>query len=263
MTDDNGILAALPTSGAAADDNSFDDTDLAALINADGTVNLDPEGIAATSGGFWVASEGSGTVGDAERPVESLNLIVKTDTQGVITDVVTLPASLNNVQLRFGFEGVAEYSGKLYVAFQRAWNGETNPRIGIYDLTSETWSFVFYPLEAVASQNGGWVGLSDLTSLGDGSFLVLERDNQFGPDAVIKRLYRVTLAGATDGSTLTKTLVRDLVPDLTASGGLVPEKVEGVAVTANGDIWVNNDNDGVDDNSGENQLINIGNIADF
>lgn len=264
ITDGNGVLAGLPTSGAVADDDSFDDTDRAALVNGDGTVNLDPEGIAAAnSGGFWIATEGSGTVGDVEEPVESLNMVIKTDAQGVITDVVTLPASLNNVQRRFGFEGIAEYNGKLYVAFQRAWNGEANPRIGIYDLTAESWTFPFYPLDAVESQNGGWVGLSDLTSLGDGTFLVLERDNQFGPDAAIKRVYRVNLASATDGSTVTKTLVRDLVPDLTATGGLVPEKVEGLAVTANGDIWINNDNDGVDDNSGENQLLNIGNTADL
>lgn len=264
ITDGNGVLGGLPTSGAVADDDSFDDNDRAALVNGDGTVNLDPEGIAAaTNGGFWIATEGSGTVGDVEEPVESLNMVIKTDAQGVITDVVTLPASLNNVQRRFGFEGIAEYNGKLYVAFQRAWNGEANPRIGIYDLTTETWTFPFYPLDAVESQNGGWVGLSDLTSLGDGTFLVLERDNQFGPDAAIKRVYRVNLASATDGSTVTKTLVRDLVPDLTATGGLVPEKVEGLAVTANGDIWINNDNDGVDDNSGENQLLNIGNTADL
>lgn len=264
ITDGNGILAALPTAGAAADDSAFDDTDLSALINSDNTVNLDPEGIAATiDGGFWIASEGSGTVGDPDRPVKSLNMVLKTDAQGVITDVVTLPASFNNVQLRFGFEGIAEYNGKLYVAVQRAWNGEANPRIGVYDLATESWSFLYYPLDAVESQNGGWVGLSDLTSLGDGNFLVLERDNQMGPDAAIKRIYQVTLAHAAANSTVTKTLMRDLIPDLKATGGLVPEKMEGLAVTVNGDLWVNNDNDGVDDNSGENQLLRLGNIADF
>lgn len=264
ITDSNGVLAALPTSGPTADDSAFDDTDLAALINDDDTVNLDPEGIAASpSGGFWIASEGNGTVGDGDRPVESLNMVVKTDAQGAITDVVTLPDSLNNVQLRFGFEGVAEYNGKLYVAFQRAWNSEANPRIGIYDLTAESWSFVFYPLDTVESRNGGWVGLSDLTSLSDGSFLVLERDNQFGPDAAIKRIYQIDLANAAADSTLSKTLKRDLIPDLTATGGMVPEKVEGLAVTANGDVWVNNDNEGVDDNSGENQLLRIGNTTDL
>lgn len=42
------------------------------IINADKTVNIDPEGIAvAAEGGFWLVSEGSGTVGDEARPFVS------------------------------------------------------------------------------------------------------------------------------------------------------------------------------------------------
>ncbi|TQV68159.1 esterase-like activity of phytase family protein [Exilibacterium tricleocarpae] len=270
ITDANDVLAGIAAADlddptVAADDAAridvFDEADLDALINADGTVNLDPEGIAvASDGGFWIASEGAGTVGDAGRPVNSLNFIIKTDRTGVIEEVVTLPDALNQVQLRFGFEGIAEYNGSAYVAFQRAWNGEANPRIGIYDVTAETWRFLFYPLEPAASQNGGWVGLSDLTSLGDGQFLVIERDNQGGPDAAIKRLYRFDVTDLADGSTVSKTLVDDLMDDLTAAGGLVAEKIEGSAVLANGDVLIVNDNDGVDDNSGETQLINLGDI---
>ena len=180
---------------------------------------------------------------------------------------MTLPDALNAVQLRFGFEGIAEYNGSGYVAFQRVWpdaDGGTDPgaRIGAYDLTAGTWRFFFYPLDPPESQNGGWVGLSDLTSLGDGRFLVVERDNQGGPDAAVKRLYTFDVNGATDGDTLTKTLVRDLIVegDLTATGGLIAEKIEGSAVTADGDVYIINDNDGVDDNSGETNLINLGDI---
>ena len=262
ISDANDVFAAVATDDVGDDNEVFSSADLAAMINADKTVNIDPEGIAvASAGGFWVASEGSGTVSDAvNRPVNSLNFIFKTDASGVIEAVVLLPAALNAVQLRFGFEGIAEYNGAGYVAFQRAWDGEANPRIGIYDLTAGTWSFLFYPLEAPASQNGGWVGLSDLTSLGNGEFLVVERDNQGGPDAAIKRLYTFDVTGLMDGDTVTKTLVRDLVPDLTATGGLIAEKVEGSAVTADGNVYIINDNDGVDDNSGETNLINLGNI---
>ncbi len=64
----------------------------------------------------------------------------------------------------------------------------------------------------------------------------------------------------TDGDTITKTLVRDLLDDLKNTGGLVPEKIEGSAIMANGDVYIINDNDGVDDNSGETQLINLGKI---
>ncbi len=40
-------------------------------------------------------------------------------------------------------------------------------------------------------------------------------------------------------------------------GGFIPEKVEGLTVLSNGDILVVNDNDGVDDNSGETRLMTI------
>ena len=266
LSDANDVLAGVATSGTSEDPDSFDDLDLAAMVNDDKTVNIDGEGIAkASDGGFWVASEGAGTLTDtANRPLEKLNFLFKLDAFGVIEDVITLPDSVNDLQIRFGFEGVAEYNGKAYIAFQRAWEGETDVRIGIYDVLAETWAFVSYELDMPESQNGGWVGLSDITSLGAGEFLILERDNQGGPDAAIKRLYRVDIDGDAD-STITsgeKTLVRDLMGDLAAPGGLMPEKIEGLAVMANDDVYIINDNDGVDDNSGETQLINLGNILD-
>ena len=263
ITDPNGKIAALAgTLPDAASADAFDDADLKAMVNADGSVNLDPEGISvASSGGFWVASEGSGTVGDAAYPVKTANLIFKLGVSGVIEDIIALPAEVNAKQMRFGFEGVAEADGKLVVAFQRAWKGETSPRIGVYDLVAKTWQFMFYPLDAVSSPNGGWVGLSDVTALGSGKFMLVERDNQGGPDARIKRLYRIDLTGAADGATLTKTLMRDLINDLKVPGGQVPEKIEGAARLANGNVLIVNDNDGVDNNSGEVQLLNLGKLA--
>ncbi|MEO1245360.1 MAG: esterase-like activity of phytase family protein [Pseudomonadota bacterium] len=271
ILDSGGVFAAVPAAALAdtavpEDDPTrvdvFDEVDLDLLINADNTVNIDPEGIAAaTAGGFWIASEGAGGVGD--RPVNSQNFIFKTDAAGVIEAVVTLPDALNAQQRRFGFEGIAEYNGAAYVTFQREWPlaGDTDSaRIGVYDLTAASWIFLNYPLDAVESQDGGWVGLSDITSLGNGEFLVVERDNKAGPDAAIKRLYRFDATGLADGDPIVKTLVRDLVPDLTATGGLVVDKVEGSAVTQSGDVWIVNDNDGVDDSSGETRLINLGPI---
>lgn len=267
IMDSNDVLASLPAADLAEDDitraDVFDRHDRAALINANKTVNLDPEGIAvASDGGFWLVSEGAGTVGDEARPVASLNMLIKTSVLGVIEKVITLPAAVNALQLRFGFEGVTEADGKVYVAFQRAWGDETEARIGIYDTAMESWSFVFYPLDTPASQAGGWVGLSDITALGEGKFLVLERDNQSGFDAAIKRLYQVDLTSVTAGATVTKTLVRDLMADLKMPKGMVPEKIEGLAVTSEGDVYIVNDNDGVDDNSGETQLMNLGELLD-
>ncbi len=272
INDSNNVFAGLSVAALAdasvADDDAtradvFDEADLALMINSDKTINVDPEGISvASDGGFWVASEGAGTVGDANRPVNSQNLIFKTDPYGVIEQVVTLPAAVNDKQVRFGFEGVAEYNGSLYVAFQRVWQGDSNVRIGIYNIAGGTWSFLYYPLDAVESQNGGWVGLSDITSLGNGEFMVIERDNQGGPDAAIKRLYTFDVTGLAADSVVTKTLLRDVMDDLKATGGLVTEKVEGSAYTNNGDVWIINDNDGVDDNSGETRLLNLGKLID-
>lgn len=201
LFDRDDVLASLPVVtlvDPTVDDDDptridvFDEADLAALRSEDGSVNLDLEGITvAAEGGFWVVSEGAGTAGDANHPINSRNLLLKVDTAGVIERAVMLPSSVNEQQLRFGFEGVAEYDGRVYVAFQRAWLGEPNPRIGIYDPADDSWSFVVYPLDPVSSPNGGWVGLSEITSRGDGTFIVLERDDQGGPDAAIKRLYAV------------------------------------------------------------------------
>jgi len=248
ITDGNGVLAALPAGVLPA-----------SAINADQTVNIDPEGVAKLAdGSFWIASEGAGSAIDG--PVDSMNVLVKTDANGLVTQAVTLPDAVNAIQRNNGFEGVAEYQGKLYVAFQRAWQGEANVRVGIYDIANATWSFLFYPLDAPESQNGGWVGLSEITSIGNGEFLVIERDNQGGPDAAIKRLYKFDTSGLANGAIVTKTLVRDVLPDMKATGGLVTEKIEGTALLSNGDLLMVNDNDGVDDSNGETQLINLGDI---
>ena len=267
LMDSNDVLASMPAADLAEDDIAragvFDKHDLMAMINSDKSVNLDPEGIAvASDGGFWLASEGAGTVGDDTRPIESLNLLLKVATTGVIEKAITLPEAVNAMQVRFGFEGVTEADGKVYVAFQRAWGDETEVRIGIYDIAMESWEFVFYPLDAKESQAGGWVGLSDITAIGSGKFLVLERDNQNGFDAAIKRIYEIDLMSVAAGSTVTKTLVRDLMADLRQTKGMVPEKIEGLAVTSEGDVYIVNDNDGVDDNSGETQLMNLGKLLD-
>ncbi len=244
-----------------------------ALVNDDLSVNLDPEGISTREqGGFWLASEGKGTVGSTSKPFESLNLLLRVDKGGLIEDVVTLPETVNNRQVRFGFEGVSSVTGDegevLYVAFQREWAGdaEQHVRIGRYHTPSQEWTFFYYPLEAAASDNGGWVGLSDLSYLGNDEFAVIERDNQGGPDAAIKRLYTFFIAGLTPGAddgsepafpVLNKTLLRDLMPDMAATGGMTLEKVEGLAVTNEGTVLVVNDNDGVDDSNGETQLLRL------
>jgi hypothetical protein len=269
IRDSAGVFAAFGASLPVAKDNqAFDRDDIGKMINADGSVNIDPEGVAlASGGGFWIASEGAGSMASYEsgRNITSANLVFRVSATGVIERVIALPPAINAMQARYGFEGVAEQDGKLVVAIQRSWDPAAkngNALIAVFDLSSNTWSFLSYPMDPVASPYGGWVGLSEVTPIGNGKFIVVERDNHMGPDARIKRLYRIDITGKADGATLTKTLVRDLMPDLRAAGGLVLEKVEGVAVLPNGEVLIVTDNDGVNDHAGggETQLIRLGKI---
>jgi len=52
------------------------------------------------------------------------------------------------------------------------------------------------------------------------------------------------------------------MPALEATGGAVLEKIEGLAVQANGDALIVNDNDGVDDSNGETQLLRLPGLFD-
>lgn len=239
------------------------------------TVNLDAEGIAISqNGGFWVCSDGSGkgsTTPEEAFSVTSRNYLLKVSNDGTIDQVVTLPTKLESAMMQQqqqqqqhggGMVGVAEGSDSfrdwVVVAFERPiLSSEVNPRIGAYHTTTGKWTFWYYPLDAVESPNGGWVGLADIAPLGvEGQFLVLERDNQGGPDGVIKRIYLIDLVGYPAGSTLRKTLVKDIVPNMLSRGGMILEKTEGLAVTMTGDVWIVNDNDGAELH-GETQLLNV------
>jgi hypothetical protein len=260
---------------ALADDVRAALTDAGIEIEGDDTVNLDPEGIATREdGGFWVASEGSGSVDDASRPVGKRNLLLKVDEDGEITEVVRLPEATDAKQRRFGFEGVASVGyGEMevvYVAIQREWVDDPDDfvRIGRYDTATGEWGFVYYELDVPTSPNGGWVGLSEIVALGNGDFAVIERDNQGNWDARIKRIYSFSTAGVEfkpEGSEFDRlmkgdaiTLVEDLIPALAQDNGPVIEKVEGMTELGNGDVVIVTDNDGVDDSSGETQFINLG-----
>jgi hypothetical protein len=119
-----------------------------------------------------------------------LNILGKVDEDGVVTQIIALPDEINAKQTPFGFEGVAEDDGKfVVVVFQCAWAGDKYPMIGGWDIEQSSWGFVYYPLGEPETQAvESWVGLADIAPLGGGLFLVLERDDQAGPDAAIKRI---------------------------------------------------------------------------
>ncbi len=217
---------------------------------------MDMEGIALDGeGGFWIASEGR-----SDRLVP--HAIYHVGAGGAIEDHIPLPEQLLAVETRFGFEGITRVGDMLYVAVQREWRDDpaNHAKVLRYDLGTEEWSVIHYPLTEPAT---GWVGLSEIVAHGDHVYFV-ERDNQLDARAVTKMITRVPLS-ALDGmvalgetpAVLEPEPVIDLMPYLTSTGGYVLDKVEGLAIAADGTMWVSTDNDGVDDHSGETMFFPI------
>jgi hypothetical protein len=227
--------------------------------------NYDPEGIALDSdGNFWLASEGKANT--------RKNLLIKVAADGTVLEEVELPESVQARFQKHGFEGVTVADGLVYVAFQRdTWDGGNGyARIGRYSPASGEWAFYHYPMDAPTSPAGGWVGLSEITYLGNDTFAVIERDNQRGDNASLKRLYTFSINGLTpvadnpeaDFPVLTKGGMFDLLPGLQAPNGWVQDKAEGLGVTADGKVYMVTDNDGVDDATGETQFQYLGHQND-
>lgn len=217
---------------------------------------LDLEGITLDGeGGFWLASEG-------DTAVLTPHALFHVGADGEIGAEVAYPAHLLANETRSGSEGVAKIGDTLWVAIQREWRDDEKGFVKLvaYNTASREWGAVLYPLEAPA--DGAWVGLSEITLHGDKIYLI-ERDNQIAGKAALKAIYSVPvseLVPAPLGGELpvvTKTLVRDLIPDLAANSGYVVDKVESLAIDADGTGYVITDNDGVDDSSGETFLWKI------
>ena len=192
--------------------------------------------------------------------------LYRVNADGEIEESVPFPPELLAVERRFGAEGTARVGDALVVAMQREWGDDQAGLVKLvtYDSADGTWGAVHYPLDAREAEEG-WVGLSEITAHGDHVYIV-ERDNQIGAAARIKRLYRVPLdqlEPATLGGALPvvqKELVRDFLPDLTASGGYAVDKVEGFAIDVDGQGYAVTDNDGVDDSNGETLFFRRGQL---
>jgi len=215
-------------------------------------VGYDAEGIVARKGGgYWLASEGS-----AETP----NLLVRLDARGAVQQEIPLPAAVAAAVTTNGFEGVAETGAAVWVAIQRPL--KTDPanvvRIGRHDLRTGAWSWLLYPLDAAPL---GWTGLSELVAVDGNTFAVIERDNQRGPQASIKKIYEFDVPATWTGTpTVRKTLVKDLLPALKADNGWVQDKVEGLAIGGDGRTYAVTDNDAVDDATGETVFLRLGRL---
>ena len=236
---------------------------LVVTSNGDPAQKIDIEGIVADGeGGFWLANEG-----DSAKLVP--HALLHVNDKGEIKEEIGFPVELLAGQTRFGLEGITTVGDgddlMLVMAVQREWGDDPKGQTKLlaYRPKDKEWSAVRYPLEAAEA---GWMGLSEITAH-DGKLYIIERDNQIGANAKVKRIYAVALdafkpaALGGDLPVVEKTLVRDLMADLKgAANGYVVDKVEGFTIDKNGDAYVVTDNDGVDDSSGETLFIRLGNI---
>ncbi|GAB6094484.1 esterase-like activity of phytase family protein [Desulfatiferula olefinivorans] len=229
----------------------------------------DLEGLSVSAqGGFWAVSEGN--------PAKGLvNRLIRISEEGRVTAEHVLPEALESQAVKFGFEGVAEVvvKGKrqVIVAVQREWKDDDDGlvKLALFDPDHETWSFVHYPL-APPSAAGSWVGLSEIVAVGGSDCLVIERDNVGGPDAAIKAVTRIHLDGIVpvaygerDLPIVSKEIVTDLLPKLRETRGWTPDKVEGLALSADGRLYAVTDNDGVKDATGETLFLDLGMLLDL
>lgn len=224
--------------------------------------------------GFWIASEGNGTT----MP----NLLVQVDGDGNVLREIQLPNSIDagadaslggsaqgpagGGRIRSnGYEGCClSTDGRYaYAAIQREFTGEfatgtKYARIARYDLQQlqnptvpqnglrfgGDWQFFYIAFDSNDPVN--WPGLSEITTVGNGRFLVIERDKGVGAGSLLKKVYGFNLNGLTpdtDGvpdasDTVTKVLVRDVVDEFSPY-----EKIEGIGVSY-GMLWIGLDNDG-------------------
>jgi hypothetical protein len=215
-------------------------------------IGYDAEGLVARrAGGYWIASEGS-----ASTP----NLLVRLDAAGAVQQEIALPAAIAAAVTTNGFEGVAEVGDYVWVAIQRSL--KTDPqninRIGRYNTRTGEWAWLGYPVDAAPL---GWSGLSEIVAVDGNTFAVIERDNQRGPRASLKRIYAFDVPATWTGfPTVKKRLVKDMLPLLRSDNGWVQDKLEGLAIAGNHQTYAVTDNDAIDDATGETQFFRLGHL---
>lgn len=231
-------------------------------------VGYDGEGIAQRAdGSFWIASEGD----PDKKPAPLRDLLIRVGADGAVQEEIALPAEISRHAVRFGLEGVAvtgEGATELvWLAVQREWKDDPKGLVKIlrYDVTRKVWGVLHYPLDRAGP--GAWMGLSEIVAVGNDEFMVIERDNQFGARSA-KTLHLFSVKGleaAAPGATVipvvaAKRLLLDLKPAMLKGRGYVLDKVESLAIDAQGQAVVITDNDAVDGSNGETQLIRLGRI---
>lgn len=217
------------------------------VVETAGLPVLDVEGSAvAPGGGFWMASEGKA----GNTPP---NFLFEVDAGGRVLRRLDLPGEIANGMRDSGFEGVscvAKSDGQvtLYVCFQAGLASDPDgvTRLAAVDPATGAWRFYGYPLQQ--TRDGKFCGLSDIMHLGKERFALIERDRKGGKRA-IKLITTVDLAGVAGSAqgdalpVLRKQVAADLVPVFMDDGRKVEAEIEGLAIAADGMVYVITDND--------------------
>jgi len=250
--------------------------------------SFDPEGFERLpNGNMLVADEYGPSVYEFDskgvfiRAFETPDNLIPREPNTTINYVDGRPTITTGRQDNRGFEGltVSADGTKVYAIMQdplvnegRGGQGRRsqNLRIVEFDLaTGKQTAQYAYVLESIAdintrisgtaddfveNQQGRNIGVSSITALPNGKFLVIERDNRglgvefTGAEIGTKRVYMIDLAGASDvkdisfgGSSnlpagvipVSKSLYLDIYAELTANGVTTVEKLEGLTFGPN------------------------------
>lgn len=240
---------------------------------------LDPFG--ADMEGIVIAEDGSFWMVDEYRPaIYHFNpagvlidrFVPEGSSSSVDTGTEAIPAVFAQRRANRGFEAVAYDNGRLYAFIQSPIDdpdttNDANSRAGDFirmlefdTTTGQTVGQYVYLIEGNGSDKIG-----DAVALGNGEFLVLERDDATGP-AALKKVFRISINEATNLETLDPALVGPaaglelLDADGLAAAGISPvskmvfidlialgydfaDKPEGLALVDEKTIAVLNDND--------------------
>jgi hypothetical protein len=262
-----------PVGAGATGENAVDINNNPLTPSVDG---IDSEGMAiAADGSFWISDEYGPHIIHVDKTGKTLEKI------NPFTTGRKLPLVLAKRRPNRGMEGLTiTPDGKtlvgimqfpLYNPSSAATSGSLVIRIVSFDIASGATKEFVYMMDNTALQ-----AVSEITAIDNNNFLVLERDGLFATDAnrsaVFKKIFKISLNGATDtsdatngangklfgGKTIeelkdaatlatngivpvTKTLIADLMKDIPT---LYPhDKAEGMVIINATTIAVSNDDD--------------------
>ena len=237
---------------------------------------FDLEGITTDGdGGFWVVS-------NKRSGSSSGSSFFRVDAQGQFDEKQGITFFPNSLPVHCqkkctDVTGIARVNDSLWFVFEHLKSefSEKNTKLISYNLKTKTWSAVLYPLDKIVGARKGKAGLSDIAAFGDNLY-VLERDNLVGGKAQIKRIYRIfqtelnPVKVSEKGSskevftkkvpTVRKKLVRDLLLDFKKFNGIVPKKVDGLAIDVKGLPYIVTHNEGLKNSVGETYFFSTGGL---